>query len=356
MATHEIWIVGGTGRIGRAVAQRLDRHGDFPLVLVGRNRQRLDVVAGSLTRPARTLVSDSPTAIAGLVADRKPAVVVNTLGSYATSAVTIARACMPGGHYVDLANDLTSIPTVLALHDEAAAAGSTLVTGAGFGVLGTESAVAKLCEGRAAPRSVRVDALASVGIESGKMGVALAASIIDVLAGGGKRYRDGRLVSAGLGSPALSVTTPDGSHVTSAGAPSGELVAARTASGAPDVVATSAIVPASRLIRAALPAARYALKIPPVRRRLLNRLAAVHAKAAPRPRPHSWGHAVAEWSDGSRHECWLRAGDGMDFTADAATAVALGLAHGEAPAGAYTPVGAFGPEIAGKAGGVFIPG
>ncbi|GAA5065528.1 hypothetical protein HNP84_006793 [Thermocatellispora tengchongensis] len=41
--------------------------------------------------------------------------------------------------------------SLLALHAEAVRAGSTLVTGAGFGVLATEALVAKLRDGRPTP-------------------------------------------------------------------------------------------------------------------------------------------------------------------------------------------------------------
>ncbi|GAB3570308.1 saccharopine dehydrogenase NADP-binding domain-containing protein [Spelaeicoccus albus] len=354
MTTRELWILGGTGRIGRAVARILDAESNVPIVLVGRHRGRLDDVSTSLARPARVVVSDSPASIADLIRAQRPAVVVNTLGSYADSGAPIARACMPGGHYVDLANDLTSLPALLDLHDEAVAADSTLVTGAGFGVLGTEAAVAKLCEGRTTPKSVRVDALGSVDTEAGLLGPAFAASIIDVFTTGGRQYRDGRVVATRLGSPALRVTAPDGSTVPCAGSPSGELVAAHLVSRAPDVVATSALIPTSPAFRAVLPVAGVLLKIGAVRRILAKRLAGVRLSAKPRPRPHSWGHAVAEWPDGVRRECWLQAGEAMDFTATVTALVAARLADGQAPTGAYTPAGAFGAELAVDAGGEFI--
>ncbi|MFI5683018.1 hypothetical protein [Streptomyces sp. NPDC051636] len=41
----------------------------------------------------------------------------------------IARACVPGSHYADQANDVDAVSRLLALHDEAVRASSTLVTG-----------------------------------------------------------------------------------------------------------------------------------------------------------------------------------------------------------------------------------
>jgi len=353
--TEEIWILGATGRIGRAVAERLGARG-VNVVLIGRDQERLSVV-GTAHCPggkARVLVLDGIDRIAQEIALRKPAVVVNTIGGYAESAVMIARACMPGGHYVDLAADLVAVPRLFDLHQDAVRAGSTLVTGSGFGVLATEAVVVKLCEGRPTPDSVRVDAVSSVAIEAGVMGAAFAASIVDVLTTGGRRYRGGRVVKARLGADLQRLSLPDGQSATSAGTPSAELHAAHAASGAPSVTATSALAPTAPVVRAMLPLLGAALSIPPLRRLAVRRIARTELRAAPRPREHSWGHAVIRWADGTSREGWLRAGDGMDFTADIAAEVAARLAEGNTEPGVFTPAAAFGPDLATAAGATFI--
>ncbi|MBU2670377.1 hypothetical protein KOI35_43435 [Actinoplanes bogorensis] len=326
-----IWILGARGRIGRAVATRLREQGIEP-VLIGRE-----------------------TEIVTEIGRQRPEVVVNTIGDYAATALTIARAGLPhGGHYLDVANDLVAVPRMLAAHDEAAAAGSTFVTGAGFGVLATESVVVKLCEDRPTPSRVRVDALASVGMAAGVFGQALAATTLDVLTSGGRRFSSGRLVSSRLGAGARTLALPDGTSIRSAEVPSGELLAARAASNAPDVTVTSALAPGSPVVRALLPAAARLLAIPPVRRFAQARMAAIAIKDTPRPRPYSWGHAVVEWPDGTTREGWLRAGDGMDFTAAVLAEAAVRLHDGEGKPGAYTPAAALGPDLAVAAGGTFV--
>jgi len=96
------------------------------------------------------------------------------------------------------------------------------------------------------------------------------------------------------------------------------------------------------------------LSIPALRRLAVRRLARTTLKAAPRPREHSWGHAVIDWAGGTSREGWLRAGDGMDFTADVAAEVAARLAKGEAEPGVFTPAAAFGPDLATAAGATFV--
>lgn len=287
-----------------------------------------------------------------------PGVVINTVGPFSQSALPIARACLSGGcDYLDLCNDIDSVSALLALDDAAIAAGRTLVTGAGFGFLATEAAVAKVCEGRPTPARVRVDALPSVALEAGTLGNALAASLLEAIVAGGRRYESGRLVKAGIGSDPSQLITPGGDELTVGSVPSGDLHAAWLATGAPAVVATSSEAPAGRAARALLPAVGALLRIGPLRRFAIRRLAATKLKPRPRPRENSWGHAVAEWPDGTSRESWLRAGeDAMDFTAATAAAVAVGLARGEGRPGALTPVGALGLEVAVAAGGEFVVG
>ncbi|MFF0264848.1 saccharopine dehydrogenase NADP-binding domain-containing protein [Kribbella sp. NPDC004536] len=346
-----IWILGATGRTGREIARQVAARGGTP-VLVGRSAERLRKAAADLGLGDAEVVATAD--LAAAIAERRPAVVVNTIGGYAETAVPFARACLPGGHYVDLANDLVAMPRLLALDDEARAAGTTLVTGAGFGVLATEAVVAHLCADRSVPREVRVDALPSVASEGGQLGEALARSIVSGLTTGGRRFEDGRMVPARIAADPRTHALPDGQTATSASGPTGELLAAQLASGAPYVVATSGLLPASPIVRAVLPVLGAALRVPPLGRFAVRRLAATELKPYPRPREHSWGHAVVTWPDGTTREAWLRTGDAMDFTTGAAAEVAVRLARGEGRRGAFTPACALGPEVAEAAGGTFV--
>ncbi|RSD19956.1 saccharopine dehydrogenase family protein [Amycolatopsis eburnea] len=332
----EIWVLGALGRTGRGITAEVTARG-LPVVLVGRDRERLAATG------AKYVVADGVEAIAAEIRRRRPTVVVNTIGEYAATAGTIARACLPGGHYVDLAADLAAVSRLLDLHEEALAGGSTFVTGAGFGVLATEAVVAKLCEGRDTPSRVRADALASVASEGGTVGIALAASIVD-----------GLTAASARGASPRTLVLPDGETVTVASIPSGELIAARRASGAPDVTVYSGLAPTAPVVRALLPLLARLVSIPAVRRFAVRRLAAVRTKPAPRPRPHTWGHAVATWPDGTTREGWLRAGEAMDFTTSVVAEVAARLARGEGKPGAHTPASALGAEVAEAAGGTFL--
>ena len=353
----EVWILGGTGRSGRAIAAELVRR-DVTPVLAGRDAARLAEAAGQ-AGGGRTVVAASAEAMIVEIQRQQPAVVINTIGPFTTTAAAIAKACLPGGsHYVDLANDVAAVSATLGLDQAAATAGSTLVTGAGFGVTATESVVVRLCQGRPAPAQVRVDMVPSLAAEEGVVGEALAATILEGLPGvegggryQGRRYQDGHLVSARIGGDAVHLTLPDGSQVTTASIPLGELIAAQRASGAPSVVSASSEAPSSPVVRTVLPLATGLLMIGPVRAVAKSRLAQVKTKARERPREYSYGHARVEWADGTVREGWLQVGDAQEFTGAVPAEVARRLLAGEGRPGAFTPAALFGPSLAEACGG-----
>lgn len=291
---EEIWILGASGRIGSAVTANLAAEGLKP-VLVGRESDgdRLRKTAADLG--SRVVIANGIDGIAAEITRQRPAVVFNGMGNYAETAPVIARACMPGGHYLDLAADLTAVPRLLDLGQEAEQAGSTLVTGSGFGVLATEAVVIKLCEDRPAPAAVRVDALASVSLSAGVVGAAFAASMIDMFATGGRRYTEGRMVTSRLGADLRNLTLPDGEQAKSAGAPTAELLAAHRASNAPSVTVTTGMAPTSRAVRAVAPLVGKLLSIEPLRRFALGRMAKAKMKESPAPAVTRGG---TRWSRG----------------------------------------------------------
>ncbi|WP_100523003.1 saccharopine dehydrogenase NADP-binding domain-containing protein [Mycobacteroides abscessus] len=347
--TSEIWVLGATGRIGRETVDLLRRAG-AEVVVAGRDRERLAQVS-----PHSRAVTGSFEEVCARLSAEAPAVVINTVGPFAITAAQVVRACPPGTHYVDVSNELVAFEQLHAMDDEAAAAGRTVVFGAGFGVIATESILLHLLAGEEKPSRVRVDAIASVATEPGIIGEALAAIIVQGLRDGGREVRHGRLVRTAAGGAAERLTTPDGDVVTTASMNSGDLFAAWQASGAPAVIGASALAPANPATRAALPAVGALLHLPGMTRlaaRQLARIATTTAKE--RPRRSSWGRARIEWPSGRVREGWLRTGDGMAYTAAAVTEVAQRLAAGEGRPGAFTPGRLFGPDLALAAGAEYL--
>jgi short subunit dehydrogenase-like uncharacterized protein len=350
--SDEVWILGATGRSGRSIAAQLLARGVTP-VLVGRDAARLQAVATQVAG-ARAVVAGSVAAMGAEIRRQQPAVVVHTVGPFAATAVPIAQACLPASSYLDLGNDVIAASGVLALHRQAVATGRTLVTGAGFGVLATESVVVALCEGRGPAAQVRTDMVPSLELEPGVLGESLAATILDGLPHGGRRYEHGQLVRARVGGDATRLVLPDGSTVTTAGMPLGELVAAQRASRAPSAVAASSEAPTGPAVRVVLPVASALLSIAPLRAFAKRRLAQIKIAGREAPRQHSWAHAHVTWPDGSTREGWLRLGSASLFTAATSAEVAARLLTGQGRPGAYTPAALFGPSLAEICGGELL--
>lgn len=345
----EIWVLGATGRIGDPTAAILAESG-ARTVLVGRDAARLDATATEVVA-ARTLVARDTATMAAAVRRERPAVVVNTIGPFSRTAGTLAEACLPSTSYVDLANDMEAAAAVTALDGAARRYGRTLVTGAGFGVVGTEAPLTLLCEGRPTPTRVRVDSAASVATAAGRLGHALADTIVEGFSEQGRQFRDDRLTPVPIGSSPMTFPLPDGTTVTTGAWPSGDLQAARRISGAPEVVAATTAVPTGRAVRAALPLARAAMRSARLRRLAARRLAALELSEKPRPRAHTWGRASAQWADGSSQEAWLRADDAMEFTTRVLAETALRILDGKGAPGAGTPIQLLGADLVEAAGG-----
>ena len=358
--TKELWILGATGRSGRGVATALAAQGLHP-VLCGRDQARLTATAQAICTetgytPATRVFACIDDVVAALPR-AAPAVVVNTVGPFVNTALPLVRACPPGTHYVDLSNEAPATLDLLGEHDAAVRTGRTLVSGAGFGVLGTESVVTALCAGRSTPVRVAVDAVPVVQGDGGVVGEALAATIIDGFDVGGMRARGGVLVRSRLGSEVGRLTLPDGTkRTTLRGMPFAELEAARRASGAPDVTAGSSEVPSGGLVRLLLPVIAALLSRPAIAQWLKRRFAAVVLPKRPveTMRSSSWSHARVEWADGTVRVGWLQTGDAMDFTLRVMTEVVARLARGEGRAGAYTPAALFGAALAEACGGTLL--
>lgn len=354
--TNEVWILGATGRAGEGIARELIERGIVP-VLVGRNREKLD--AASRTSGSRTVLAGTPAEMAATIRRERPAVVVNTVGPFRQTADDLAGAALSVGHYLDLANDLATILDHRERDAAARQAGHTIVTGAGFGVAATESLLTWITAERPTATEVRVDMIPSIVSTAGRVGEALAGSLLDGIPGtpGGGRFQarritDAKLSSAPLAGSPTSLITPDGDAVTTRLMPLGELLAAQRASGAPSVESASSEAP-SGVARIAVRGMLPLMHLGPLRRFAIRLLAGVRTPERAAPRMHSWAHARVAWADGTTREGWLQLGDASDFTSSVAAEVASRLAAGQGTPGVYTPAELFGAELAESCGGVY---
>jgi short subunit dehydrogenase-like uncharacterized protein len=346
----EIWVFGATGLSGRGVARELvDRGAD--VVLVGRDQNKLGSVSLSMGGSVRTRVVADLAELIRHVQAEKPGVVVNAVGPYSATALPLARACLAAGvHYLDQANELEPVRELLELDGEARCKGVTLVTGAGFGVLATEALVIELSNGQRPPARAMVAAVPAVQ----ELGSSVLASAVDAIAYGGRRYRDGQLVRCRLGAHHERIPIPDAAPREALAVPTGELEAARRATGAGDVIAYSSEVPSGRAVRTVMPVVSALLGVKPIRAAAQRLIARMHLTPPLKAGDVSWAYARLDWADGTRREAWLRTGEGYAFTARVAALAAEQLGEESTPPGAFTPGALFGADLARQAGGEIV--
>ena len=350
---REVWILGASGRCGRAITHRLASAKLAP-VLVGRDGMGLRNLAATVGDDTRVVTVETIENITYEIARNAPKVVINTIGPFGDSALPVAKACPAGTHYVDLSNEISSILAILELNAEARLADRTLVTGAGFGVLAAESVVMLLCKNLSAARCIRVATVPKMPSAPFRIGSAMAGSILSGLALGGLQYADAQLSHVPAFGAMEVLSLPDGVQVETFAVPSGELIAAHRASGAPFVVAASSLAPSSPLWRRVLPMAARLWRLRIIRNLACRMLADAKLRTGPAVGRNSWAHARVEWPSGAIRQGWLRTGEAMTFTASVAADIVLRLARDEGRPGAYTPGALFGPNLAIDAGGEFL--
>ncbi|MER8184512.1 saccharopine dehydrogenase NADP-binding domain-containing protein [Kitasatospora sp. NPDC094015] len=314
MTTPDILLIGASGTAGRLTAVELAARG-ARLVLAGRDPGRLAATAAALPpgSPAPVLLPldlDDPAALAAAVGSAR--LVLNTVGPFARLAGAVIDACLAAGTpYVDLANELTAVRSLLARDSAARARGVTLVTGAGFGPAVTEALVLRLRERAGAPlarvevASAAVTAYATEGVRT---------TVAEALADGTAYYASGRLEHAPLGT-GLTTLRFGGAERRMLPVPVGDLETAHRASGGAGSVTAYAPAPGSPAT-AGVDSFAYA--------RAVDR--------AGRP-------LTAE----------LRCGEGFAVSAAIAAGTALRVLADGAP-GAWTPGALYGPALVEAAG------
>jgi saccharopine dehydrogenase (NAD+, L-lysine-forming) len=238
--------------------------------------------------------------------------VVNTVGPFTRLAAPLIEACLRARvPYVDVANELEAVLALLDRDAEANRRSVTLVTGAGFGVVATETLALLLARSTTEPlHSVQVAAAPAVAYAS----PGVQTTVAETLAQGGARYLDGRLVRTPLGEGATLLDRLGGVRRVIP-VPVGDLVAAQRATRAPNAVAY-APAPAER------PAA---------------------TTSGQELRSYAW--AAGSTDQGHQLEAQLTFGEGFRVSAVIAAEVAVRLLAGARP-GAWTPGQLFGPELA----------
>jgi short subunit dehydrogenase-like uncharacterized protein len=310
-------------------------------VLAGRDPDRLRRLAERL---GLTWAAGPATELARLIGDAR--LVLLAAGPYGATSPPVLRACLDAGvHYLDIANEIPVAAAALAADDEARERGMTVLPAVGFGTVASDGLARYVAD--QVPGAIRLDLAILLGTDGSSAGAR--ASTMQVLAGGGRIRRDGRLVRRRLGAGSRRQRTPIGDR-TLVPVPTGDLVVTGHTTGIPDITVSFPVpLPplAARLAMPVLPAlARMASALPARARRSASRTSAPATVDS-----YLWARATA--ADGRTAQAWMRTGEGYAYTARAAV-LAVEATLGTEPLGATTVARAFGPELSFEAGGELL--
>ncbi|HUC13508.1 MAG TPA: saccharopine dehydrogenase NADP-binding domain-containing protein [Acidimicrobiales bacterium] len=316
MSNAKSWVLyGAAGYTGALIAQHAQECGHRPL-LAGRNGTAVTALAEKLDLPHLTLRLDDATELAAALAGID--LVLNVAGPFLHTAASLAEACLnAGAHYLDISNELQVFRALYDLHQRAEAADIAIIPGVGFGVVATNCLARYVSDAVGGAEHLEVAARAA----SAQAGPGVAATRQENLPYGGWAREKGQLQPLSLGSGITSVAFPDG-LCRSMPVPTGDLEAAFQATGAPNIIAYTAIagaevVPAGTSDIEALGPQTY----------------------------RSFGWARATNADGATAQAWLQTGESYAFTA-AASIRSVEEALAGSFRGALSPAAAFGVDFA----------
>jgi len=340
MSSSAPWLLyGAYGYTGRRIAEEAVQRGMRP-VLAGRSAAKVAALAGRLECPWRVFPLGDPEAIARHRAGARA--VLNCAGPFSATAAPMIEACLRAGvHYLDITGEIDVIEAAAGRHEQARAAGVTLLPAVGFDVVPSDCLAALLA--RRLPGATHLE----LAFESfGRPSRGTARTMLEAIPRGGRVRVDGRIVSVPAAWKTLEVPFRHGPR-RAVTVPWGDVASAWYSTGIPNVEVYVAFprsqIRMLRLVRPLLPV----LGLGWVQR--LAKGCAGWLVRGPSDESQQLGR-VSFWgrvrdAQGRSASATLETPAGYALTVTAALAVLERVLEDAAPAGFVTPSGAFGPEF-----------
>lgn len=239
-------VLGATGYTGRLVAAEAVRRG-LEVRLAGRRREGLERLASDLGvgQPGIAVADlQDPPSLTRLA--QSSSVLVNAVGAYGRLGEPVVDAALGAGcHYLDLAAEVDFVAWAYDQHARAEEAGVTLCPGCGVNGA-TGDLLASL--GAARTGGQANEARVAYLVRGVRMSAGSVRSALDVVAGGGAAWLDGRLVAEPVGASHWRVPFPRPLGRRGAvSAPTPDVLTVARSTGAATARAY-AVVPASRAV------------------------------------------------------------------------------------------------------------
>ncbi len=344
------WMIyGANGYTGAIAAERAKALGQEP-ILAGRNAQAITQLGQKLGLATRTFsLSDRAQTVAAL---RDVSAVLHCAGPFSATAMPMLEACIEAKtHYLDITGEVSVFEEIYAAHDRLVRAGISAIPGVGFDVVPTDCLAAML-----KARLPEADSLRLAWKSShAKLSPGTAKTMIESLPGGAVVRRDGALVSVAPGSLVEEFPFSEKRSAPAVILGLGDVSSAFRSTGIRNIEGYIGL-PKTQI---------KSMRMGPTAQRVLGTHTVQHwlKRAADKwikgptaqERASARMSVVGEARQGSRRVVMrMTTPEGYAFTADAAVAATIRVAHGEVKPGAHAPSTAFGAEFAQGLDGVKV--
>lgn len=339
--TNPAWLIyGAYGYTGQLIAEEAAKRGLKP-VLGGRNKQKLEALAGQLQLDSRAFAIDSVDQVAAELEGM--ALVLNCAGPFNPSADIVVQACIKRGiHYLDISGEPEMFEKHLARNKQAAASGSVVIPGVGFDVVPSDTLAKRLADRM--PDAVNLE-LAFFGDGQGSAGSAK--TVLGMMADKCKVRRNGKIVRKPLAFSRKSIRFSDREEWCMS-IPWGDISTAYHSTGIPNITMYMAAAPkAARMMRLLSPLASL-LALPAIQKKMFAKIEANVQGPDSEMRSQTcmrlWGKVTD--ANGNSLEATVDTPEGFTFTTNAALlCVEKVLSGAVVLAGCYTPSMALGTDL-----------
>lgn len=332
-------LYGANGYTGRRIAEEARRRGMRP-VLAGRDAAKIEALAKELDCPFRVFGLESAETIAGQLAGVRA--VLNCAGPFSQTARPMMDACIRAGvHYLDITGEIDVIEAAAARHEQAAAAGVSLIPAVGFDVVPSDCLAAKLAE--ELPGATHLE----LAFETfGRMSQGTMKTMLEALPLGGRARIEGKIVHVPTGWKRLHVPFRNGLRwaVT---VPWGDVASAWHSTGIPNIEVYLAVprwqIRGMRLLRPFLPLLRPGWVRRPFEGLIGRFVRGPSSQQEQAERGSFWGRARDDQDRAV--SATLETPAGYLLTVLTALAALDKILAGAVPVGFATPSNAFGPDF-----------
>ncbi|CAH0991097.1 hypothetical protein SIN8267_01198 [Sinobacterium norvegicum] len=339
MTAKQWMIYGASGYTGGLLADYAVARGDRP-VLAGRNRQKVAAIADKLGCDYRIFDLDNSADSIAALSDIHS--VVHCAGPFSATSEAMVDACLASHtHYIDITGEIPVFERINQRHNEALAAGITLLPGCGFDVVPTDCLAAMLKEQLPDASHLVLAFSGTGGTSPGTL-----KTMVEMLADGGKIRRDGEIVTVAAASRQRLITFTNRQQRWCMSIPWGDISTAYSSTGIANILVLTHTPWLSAFTLRCLSPLLFVLANEKIQRFLKNKITENVQGPDQQSRESGsiqlWGQVKN--ASGDSRELWLDVAEGYRFTVMSCYQAVHRLLDGGVDCGSRTPSQAFGAD------------